>query len=277
MTEPSLSPPLEAIKIIVEIGLEEDAARFDRTTALLPETLIVDAAIVAKGRTVVCGIDALAFAFGPSVKLDLFVNDGDVVRDGNEIAAMRGSARALLSAERTTLNILGQLSGIATLTRQYVDRLAPDSSTQILDTRKTTPGLRSLEKYAVRCGGGFNHRMTLADKIFVKDNHIAAVGGLKKLLGKRKPGDYLIIEVDYLKNLDEALKYKPDRVLLDNMSDVEIEKAVEAIGDAAEIEVSGGVTLDRVNSISRLGVDFISVGAVTHSAPASDFSLEIRR
>jgi len=277
MTKQSLSPPLEAIKIIVEIGLQEDAAAFDCTTSLLSEDLIINAVIIAKDRTVVSGTDAIKFAFGNSVKCDIFVSDGEVVQGETEIALLNGSARSILSSERTLLNILSQLSGIATTTRKYADKLDSNSKTIILDTRKTTPGLRTLEKYAVRCGGGHNHRITLADKIFIKDNHIAAAGSLKKLLHGRKLNDYLIIELEKLEQIEDALKYKPNRILLDNLSNENIEKAVALINGRAEIEVSGNITLERIPAISKLNVDYISVGALTHSAPAADFSLEIQR
>lgn len=279
MAAESLTAPLEAINIIVQIALDEDAARHDRTTQLLPEETVVDGAIIARQRAVVCGIDAVAAAFGPSVRIATSVPDGNVVASGTEVAAFSGSARAILSAERTVLNVLGRLSGIATLTRKYVDKLDPKSRTEILDTRKTTPGLRLLEKYAVRCGGGHNHRMTLADMVFIKDNHIAAARDVRKLLANRNPKDYLIIEVESLDQLKEILPLKPDRVLLDNFSDADVAEAMKVVGKKKrpEIEVSGGISPDRIAGLSRLGVDYISVGALTHSAPAANFSLELRR
>ncbi len=279
MTIESLTAPTEAINIIVQIALDEDAARHDKTTQLLPEETLVDGAIVARHRSVVCGIDAVAAAFGNSVRITSAVRDGEIVAAKSDIAVFSGSARAILPAERTILNLLGRLSGIATLTRKHVDKLDPKSDTQILDTRKTTPGLRLLEKYAVRCGGGHNHRMTLAEMVFIKDNHIAAARDLKKLIGGRQAKDFLLIEVDSLDRLREILPFKPNRILLDNLSDAEVAEALKIVGKKKrpEIEVSGGITLDRVTTLSKLGVDFISVGALTHSAPAADFALEIRR
>ena len=279
MTIESLTAPTEAINIIVQIALDEDAARHDKTTQLLPEETLVDGAIVARHRSVVCGIDAVAAAFGNSVRITSAVRDGEIVAAKSDIAVFSGSARAILPAERTILNLLGRLSGIATLTRKHVDKLDPKSDTQILDTRKTTPGLRLLEKYAVRCGGGHNHRMTLAEMVFIKDNHIAAARDLKKLIGGRQAKAFLLIEVDSLDRLREILPFKPNRILLDNLSDAEVAEALKIVGKKKrpEIEVSGGITLDRVTTLSKLGVDFISVGALTHSAPAADFALEIRR
>jgi nicotinate-nucleotide pyrophosphorylase (carboxylating) len=276
MTDASVTAPLEAIKIIVQIALEEDAARHDRTSSLLPEDLLVKAEIVAKGRVVLSGVDAIEAGFGSSVRASTLASDGDMLNPGSPVATLSGSARAILSAERAVLNILGRLSGIATLTRRYVDKLDPDSETKILDTRKTTPGLRVLEKYAVRCGGGHNHRMNLAEMIFLKDNHIAAAGDLKAVLKKRRPDDYVIVEVDAPTAIKKTLALGPNRILLDNMTDAQVAECLKVIAGACEVEVSGGITLDRVSSLSKLGVNYISVGALTHSAPCADFSLEVR-
>ncbi len=275
-------PPLEAFNRVIAIALEEDAAASDATAVLLPPGLVREAVLVARHDLVACGLVALPAAFGPTVTVTASARDGDLVRAGDALALLNGPAADLVRGERTALNLIGRLSGIATFTRRHAEALGSTdpggiAKTRLLDTRKTTPGLRLLEKYAVRCGGGQNHRMTLADAVFVKDNHIAAAGGLDALLGGRElPGDIpLIIEADSLDDVSAALRYAPARILLDNMDDATIAAAVRLVGGACELEVSGGVTLERLPSLGRLGVDFVSVGALTHSAPSADISLEI--
>jgi nicotinate-nucleotide pyrophosphorylase (carboxylating) len=214
-----------------------------------------------------------------SLRFEEIREDGDKISPSDIVLTISGSTRSILTAERTALNFLQRLSGIATLTAQFVERIA-GAPAKILDTRKTTPGLRALEKYAVRVGGGHNHRLGLFDMILIKDNHIAAAGGVtkaveiigEKLETRRLP---LTVEVE-TKNLEEvkeALALKVDRILLDNMSLPQIREAVKLAGGQVELEVSGGVTLATIRAIAETGVDYISVGALTHSAPALDLSL----
>lgn len=250
----------ESIERVLRIALEEDAADQDRTSALVDADKRVRGEIVGRARTVVAGITAVRFLGDVS----RIASDGDVVE--GTVAEFEGNARQVLSRERSVLNLLGRLSGIATMTRTYVARIAPGSKTKILDTRKTTPGLRVLEKYAVRCGGGFNHRMDLSEMIFIKDNHL-------KCLASPRGAD--VIEVDRIDQIEPMLALAPKRLLLDNFSDNETHRALEVIAGRCEVEVSGGITRDRVETLSRLGVDYISVGAITHSAPCADFSLEL--
>jgi nicotinate-nucleotide pyrophosphorylase (carboxylating) len=204
-------------------------------------------------------------------------DDGDLCAAGTLVAEVTGRARALLTAERTALNIMQRLSGIATLTRQYVDA-ARGSSLLILDTRKTTPTLRVLEKYAVRAGGGTNHRFALDDGILIKDNHISLAGGVVEALRRMREAavDMIVeIEVRTLEELDVALGAGASRVLADNMDLATLAEAVRRAKGRAQVEVSGGVTLDRIPGIAATGADFVSVGALTHSAPAVDLSFKI--
>jgi nicotinate-nucleotide pyrophosphorylase (carboxylating) len=206
------------------------------------------------------------------------VFDGVRLRAGQTVAVIRGSARQLLACERVTLNFLQRLSGIATLTRKFVDAVR-DCGVRILDTRKTVPGLRQLDKYAVTRGGGFNHRADLSDGILIKNNHIALAGGIRpaieRVLAHRRPDQTIEVEVRTLDDLTEALLAGAERILLDNMSPAQVQRAVELAGGKPELEVSGGINLVNVRSYAETGVDFISVGALTHSAPAADLSMRI--
>lgn len=268
--------PLDDLGAALAAGLAEDRAAEDPTSALLPGELRIEAALVTREPIVVAGLAAAAIGFGATVECGALVADGERAAAGAALVALRGPARAILPAERTVLNLMARLAGIATLTRRYVDALAPGAKTVILDTRKTTPGLRALEKYAVRCGGGANHRMNLAEAVFVKDNHIAAAGGLDRLFAAGRPPGFLIIEVEAPDGIEPALRHRPDRLLLDNMTDAEIAESIRIAAGRCEIEVSGGVTLERIPALSRLAVDFISIGALTHGARAVDLSLEVR-
>jgi nicotinate-nucleotide pyrophosphorylase (carboxylating) len=204
-------------------------------------------------------------------------SDGDAVREGQSLLRISGDARAILSAERAALNFLGRLSGIATLTRRYVDAVA-GTNAKIVDTRKTTPGLRAFEKHAVRCGGGHNHRVGLFDAVLIKDNHIVAAGSIKAAIraARAAAGHTLKIEVevDTLEQLKAALEEKIDCVLLDNMEPATLTKAVKMIAGRCLAEASGGVNLSTVKEIAATGVDLISVGALTHSAPVLDLGLD---
>lgn len=223
-----------------------------------------------------CARLALA-ALDPTASFEVVTPDGADAAPGAILARAEGNARAVLAAERTGLNLLGRLSGIATLTRSYV-RLVEGTGATIVDTRKTTPGLRALEKYAVRCGGGVNHRFGLDDAILIKDNHVAACGGVGEAVRRaRAHAGHLVkveVEVDGLDQLEEALKHGPDVVMLDNFSLDDLRTAVRAARGRAVLEASGGVNLTTVRAIAETGVDVISVGALTHSAPVLDIGLD---
>ena len=216
-------------------------------------------------------------ALDPNVQFDIVVADGGRIEPGDVIVRVEGNARALLTAERVALNFMGRMSGIATLTQRYADAIT-GTNAKIADTRKTTPGLRAFEKYAVRCGGGQNHRSGLFDAVLIKDNHIAAAGGLSKAVeGARAHAGHMAkieVEVDTLEQLEDALKHQIDAVLLDNMTTVQLTKAVKLVAGRCLTEASGGVNLETVRAIAETGVDLISVGALTHSAPVLDLGLD---
>ncbi len=270
---------------IVKRALEEDLGYGDRTTeALFPAPLPATGFIVAKEDLVVAGnnlVQAVFQTLDPSIDFEEKCTSGGSVRKGARIAQVSGDARILLKGERTALNFLQRLSGIATLTRRFVDRIK-GTSAQIVDTRKTTPGLRVCEKEAVHLGGGGNHRFHLGDLILIKDNHISLCGGVSQAIravrGTRSHSLKVEVEVNTLIELEEALQESVEIIMLDNMPIPEIKKAIRIIKDKAPatlVEVSGGVDLERVTEIARCGVDLISVGALTHSAPAVDISFDI--
>src|SRR5579875_1972342 len=277
----------EACRRLVNMALEEDLGSVGDLTsqAIIPPDLMGQAVLVARQTGVLAGLPAFQQTFAvvdPALSVECLREDGAQVQSGDQLAIVRGCMRSILTAERTALNFVQRLSGIATLTHRYVDAVA-GLPCQIFDTRKTTPGWRLLEKYAVRCGGGHNHRLGLYDGILVKDNHLAAfaahtdpVAEAVQIL-RRKHGAALplAIEVDTLAQLEAALKVKPDLVLLDNMDLDQLREAVRRRNEKARgvlLEASGGVTLETVRAIAETGVDRISVGALTHSAPALDIS-----
>jgi nicotinate-nucleotide pyrophosphorylase (carboxylating) len=250
------------------------------TGAILRERTDARARFVARRDGIVAGIDVALLAFAlldDRVETSTIVGDGEPVAANGTIAEVRGDARALLTGERPALNLLCHLSGIATLTHRFVERVA-GTKARIADTRKTTPGLRALEKYAVRCGGGANHRFGLDDAVLIKDNHLAIAGSIAAAVDavRRSVGHTVTVqvEVDTLDQLREALDAGVDAVLLDNMTREELTHAVGLIGGRAVTEASGGVTLDTVAAIARSGVDLISSGALTQSAPALDIGLD---
>jgi nicotinate-nucleotide pyrophosphorylase (carboxylating) len=278
--------PLKLSPLLVEravaAALEEDlGAVGDLTTdAIVPAEAYGEAAIVARQAGVIAGLDLAEAAFkalDPDISFVGVVKDGGAVDSGGTIATVAGKTRALLTAERTALNFLGRLSGIATLTAAYVKAVA-GTAARIACTRKTTPGLRALEKYAVRAGGGVNHRFGLYDAVLVKDNHIAAAGGLAPALERlRARSGHVVkveVEVDTLDQLKQALGFAVDAVLLDNMDVETLRQAVELVAGRVKTEASGGVTLETVAKIAETGVDLISVGALTHSPRNLDSSLE---
>jgi nicotinate-nucleotide pyrophosphorylase (carboxylating) len=278
-----------ACRRLVGLAWEEDLGprKVDLTTqAIIPPDRAGQAVFVARASGVVAGLPAVELVLNtshsPLLRFQPLVQDGDRVQPGERLATVAGLMQSILMAERIALNFLQHLSGIATMTRRFVDAVA-GLPCQILDTRKTTPGWRLLEKYAVRCGGGHNHRMGLFDGILIKDNHLAALGGGKEAIGKagRASAKYrhgpLEIEVEKLDDLDWAFVQIPDIILLDNMSCDQLRQAVHRRNEKArqvQLEASGGITLDNVRAVAETGVDRISVGALTHSAPALDIALD---
>lgn len=272
------------IRPLVEAALREDIRSGDMTTrALIPSGTRGVALMNFREDGVICGLDCarLAFEILGSVEIKVEAEDGSyLLRNGINAPIMRieGDAASILTGERVALNFVQRLSGIATLTRQFVAAAGPNWM-RIADTRKTTPGLRLLEKYAVRCGGGSNHRFALDDMILIKDNHIALCGGITEAVDRARAfaGHSLKIEVecDTLEQVEEAVKSRADIILLDNMAPATLRRAVEIIGGRALSEASGGVNLETVRAIAESGVDIISVGALTHSARALDIGLDV--
>ncbi len=278
-------PPAGAVADVVRRALAEDRAREDATTAAtVAPDLFAHARLIGREAGVACGLVAAAAVFAAldgRVALRARVAEGERFAAGAVLADVHGPARAILSGERTALNLAQRLSGIATLTRRYADAVA-GSGCAILDTRKTTPGLRDLEKYAVRCGGGRNHRHDLAAMAMIKDNHREAIArqggdlaGAVAAIRAHTPGAPVEIEIDALDQLEEALAARPDWILLDNMDAADLREAVTVTAGRARLEASGGVTLARAAGVAAAGVDALSAGALTHSAPALDLSLDI--
>jgi len=295
------------IDALLEQALTEDKAASDATTNLtIDPELRATGTIVARQELIVAGLGCIPRIFEIFGRLDLKfptqtryevvshpeIFDGVRVRDGQALAVIRHNARALLSCERVILNLMQHMSGIATLTRQYADELK-GTKAHVLDTRKTVPGLRALDKYAVLCGGGTNHRLDLSDGILIKNNHISLGGGVQQTLTRalagRKPGQRVQIEVRNTVELEDALKYGAEAILLDNMTPEQVKAAVARVkvheaqlekseGEKAPwipIEASGGIVLENIREYALAGVDFISVGALTHSAKAADISMRI--
>jgi nicotinate-nucleotide pyrophosphorylase (carboxylating) len=265
---------------IVRRALAEDLGWGDVTTeATVPADVRGRGTIVVKAPCVLAGLDVAAEAFrqlDPAVQISLRHQDGDRSAPGDIAAEITGAAALMLTAERTALNFVQRLSGIATLTRRFVD--AAGGRITVLDTRKTTPTLRALEKYAVRAGGGSNHRSGLDDGILIKDNHVRLAGGVGEALKRMQAArQEMLIEVEAqsLADVDAALDGGADVILLDNLPLEQIHQAVARIGGRAKVEISGGVTLERMPELARTGADYVSIGALTHSAPAVDLSFEI--
>ena len=264
----------------VRRALAEDLGWGDVTTeATVPRDARARGVIIAKSPCVIAGLDVASEAFrqlDPAVAIHVRRPDGQRCEPGDIVAEVRGAAAAMLTAERTALNFIQRMSGIATVTRRYVDAAA--GGIIILDTRKTTPTLRALEKYAVRAGGGENHRASLDDAILIKDNHIRLAGGLEEAVRRMKAsGQQMAIEVEAqsLDEVDAAVRAGVDVILLDNLTLEQVREAVTRIGGRAKIEVSGGVTLDRIPELARTGAEYVSIGALTHSAQAADLSFEL--
>jgi nicotinate-nucleotide pyrophosphorylase (carboxylating) len=278
MSLPPLNPTL--YRDIVARALEEDVRGGDITTeATVSSTQMARGVFLMKADCVLAGLDVALETFrqlDPGVRVEARRHDGDACRSGDQAATVTGTARALLVGERTALNFLQRLSGIATRARMFVE--AASGQITVLDTRKTTPLLRALEKYAVRAGGATNHRVGLFDAFRIKDNHISLAGGVRAAIeGARahRPGQPIEVEAETLDQVDEALAAGADTVLVDNMSTADIREAVARASGHATIEISGGVTLERVPELASTGATFVSVGALTHSAPAIDISFDI--
>ncbi len=271
---------------IIDLALAEDRVREDVTTeALVPETQRGKASIIAKAEGIVAGVEIAEQVFlrvDPGLKINILIQDGSKVKPGDVIAQIEGKIASVLRAERVALNFLQHLSGIASETNHYVQAVK-GLPVQVTDTRKTIPGLRMLEKLAVRAGGGKNHRMHLADGILIKDNHLAALSGqglsIKEIVAKARqkasPKFKIEIEVKTPEEAAEAAKAGADIIMLDNMKLEDIRRSVQLIKGRAKIEASGGITLARIRAIAEAGVDIISIGALTHSAKNLDISLEL--
>jgi nicotinate-nucleotide pyrophosphorylase (carboxylating) len=272
----------DAIARVVALALAEDVGDGDLTTdAIVPSGELAQARLLLEEPGVVAGLpvaEAVFRSLDPELELRVLAEEGaEISRVPSAIAEIEGPARALLTGERVALNLVARLCGIATLTRRYVDLVAGTRAT-ILDTRKTTPGLRALEKYAVRCGGGANHRMGLDDAILIKDNHVRIAGGIVPALAAvRASGARLAVEVeaDTLEQVAQALGAGAERILLDNMAPGEVARAVELVDGRALLEASGGISEANVRAYAETGVDFISIGALTHGARSLHVSLEV--
>jgi len=278
--------PAEDAKTLVRLALNEDVRTGDYTSLwTLPAEQVQTAKLIAKEDGVVAGLPIIELVFAElesKVKIETYVQDGDPVKVGTQIASITGETKTLLSGERVMLNFLQQLSGVATITNKFAN-LLKGGKTKVLDTRKTIPGFRTLQKYAVLAGGGSNHRMGLWDMVLVKDNHIAAAGGVLEAWNAVKKQNTqnlkVEIEVESLEQLKLLLGLGVNRIMLDNMSNDLMREAVKVAkesGDPVELEASGNMTLERVKELADIGLDFISVGALTHSVKALDISMRIK-
>ena len=274
-------PPTAAISAAVRAALAEDIGSGDLTAALVPDAQQAMATVITREAAVLCGqtwVDAVFTELDPAVAIDWHCRDGAAVTPGQKLCELRGSARSILTGERTALNFLQTLSAVATATRRYVDAIAGTRAT-ILDTRKTIPGLRLAQKYAVRVGGGSNHRIGLYDGILIKENHIVAAGGITPAVGRaRDQGstELLEVEVETLAQAEEALRAGADRLLLDNFTTALMREAValrDALAPGTGLEASGGIELQTIRSVAETGIDFISVGDLTKNIRAVDLSM----
>ena len=271
------------IRQVIEAALDEDIGSGDVTTdAVLTGEEMGLARALVKGDTIIAGIEVFREVFlvqDPTLNVVLLKKDGEAARAGEVVAEVSGKLVSILTAERVALNLFQRMCGIAALTRRYVEE-TKGTKAKILDTRKTVPGLRILDKYAVKAGGGFNHRVGLYDGVLIKDNHISAAGGIARAVGRvagRAPMMVRVeVEVKNLEEVREALSAGAHVIMLDNMTREDMRKAVTLIAGRALVEASGNVTIERVKEIAETGVDFISTGAITHSAPAADISLKVR-
>ncbi len=274
---------LQHIGQLIEIALKEDIGSGDITTnALIPDTMVSTATMVAKADGIIAGMEVAETVFrylSAEISWKPFVQDGDKIKKGDLLVEMSGPYRALLTGERLALNFLQRMSGIATATGQYAAEVAGYGA-KILDTRKTVPGLRVLDKYAVKAGGGENHRIGLYDLVLIKDNHIKVAGGIKKAVAQIREsvpaGIRIEVETSSMAEVAEALEVKADIIMLDNMSDETMKACVALINHRAKVEASGNMNLKRVRKVAATGVDYISIGALTHSVTALDISMNIQ-
>ncbi len=278
-------PPISIRRSIIKRALQEDVGMLGDLTSLacIPSAQRGEGAFVARADGVIAGsalVPEVFAAIDPSVEVAMQVSDGTKVAAGTVLGTVNGPLRAVLMGERTALNLLCHCSGVATLTNRYVERAAvPGSVARIRDTRKTLPGLRALQKAAVRAGGGVNHRESLSDAVLIKDNHLVALGSIRAAVEQSRslwPTRCIEVECDRLEQVAEAKAVGADLVLLDNMTPEEVVKALEVLGGSPEAEVSGGVNLDTVAAYAATGVAYISIGALTHSAPVLDIALDLR-
>ncbi|MGD9583047.1 MAG: carboxylating nicotinate-nucleotide diphosphorylase [Lysobacterales bacterium] len=280
MSEALAAVPEAQIRADVARALDEDLGALDLTAQLLPAWARADALILCRDPALLCGVAWAAQAFralDPEIELDWQYRDGDQVPADTRLVRIRGKARAIVSAERTALNFLQTLSATATLTRRYVDALA-GTRCRVLDTRKTLPGLRLAQKYAVRVGGGSNHRLGLYDAVLIKENHIRAAGSIAQAIAAARAiaGPRMVeIEVESLAEFEIALAAGPDRIMLDELPRPDLERAVAINRGRVELEISGGVTLEQIRELAGVGVDYISVGALTKNIQAIDLSLRL--
>ncbi len=273
---------IETIKSVIDYALKEDIGNGDITTnSLIPTDLQTKATMTAKSTGVIAGLAVAEYVFrtlSTDITWKTFVNDGDKVSKGDLILEISGSYRALLTGERVALNFMQRMSGIATMTASYVNALK-DFKTKILDTRKTVPGLRLLDKYAVLTGGGTNHRIGLYDMVLIKDNHIKIAGGITKAVTQIKEnlpdGIKIEVETTTIKEVLEALAVGVDMIMLDNMPNSTMTESVKIINGRAKVEASGNMTMERLKEVAATGVDYISIGALTHSVAAFDISMNI--
>ncbi len=273
----------EQVRRVVVAALDEDAPFGDLTSAVfVPADAVAHADVVAREPGVLAGVDVLVAVFAEvdaDVEVDLLLGDGDRFDAGDVLARVAGPARAVLRAERVALNLVQRMCGIATLTARYVDAVA-GTGVRIVDTRKTTPGLRALERHAVRCGGGHNHRFSLSDAVMAKDNHLALVDDLTAAIRAAREQlphtTHVEVEVDRLDQVEAVLAGGVDTIILDNFTPDELREGVRLVGGSVVVEASGGITLDTVAAVADTGVDVISVGALTHSVRALDLGLDLR-
>lgn len=271
---------LEAIRDAVRIALQEDIGPGDVTASLFSGDKLAEATVICRDEAVLCGqhwFNEALHLLDADIKIDWQTEDGCSMQADTTVCTVQGKAKAILSAERTALNFLQTLSATATCTRQYVERIS-GTSAQILDTRKTLPGMRYAQKYAVKCGGGINHRMGLYDVILIKENHIAMAGSIHKAVTTAKqkfPGLKLEVEVEDLEEFKQALQTQADAVLLDNFSLPELQQAVRLNRDRKKLEASGNIGLNNIRETAKTGVHYISIGAITKNIQAVDFSVRI--
>ncbi len=268
------------IQPLIDLVLREDIGTGDLSAQLIDPDQMAQAQVIAKEPAVICGrpwFDQTFLTLDPDLHIQWHVEEGQTVAAGTRLVSLHGKARALLSGERCALNFLQTLSGTATLTRRYVEALG-ESTTRLLDTRKTLPGLRLAQKYAVRCGGGHNHRMGLYDMIMLKENHIAAAGGIKKAVAKARrlfPETPIEVETETLTEVQEALEAGADIIMLDDFTPEMMQAAIAQVNKRAKLEISGNVTIETLPTLAALGVDYISTGAITKHIQAVDLSMRI--